>query len=75
MAKDMLTQHGIPFTDYNVASDLEKRQEMVTKSGQMGVPVISVTQAGATNEEIIIGFQEELLKSLVGIKEDTTPKM
>ena len=32
----------VAFTDYNVASDLTKRQEMIQKSGQMGVPVIDV---------------------------------
>ena len=42
MTKDFLKEKGIGFTDYNVASDLEKRQEMIQKSGQMGVPVILV---------------------------------
>src|SRR3989338_1546198 len=42
MAKDFFAENKIPFTDYNVASDLEKRKEMVQKSGQLGVPVITV---------------------------------
>jgi glutaredoxin 3 len=82
MAKDMLSAHSIPFTDYNVATDLEKRQEMITKSGQMGVPVIVVTfpsnaqdadsAAGtppASKEEVIIGFDEERLRTLLNIKD------
>lgn len=67
MAKEMFTENNIAFTDHNVASDLEKRQEMITRSGQMGVPVIVVAKEGAP-EEIVIGFDEERLRSLLGIK-------
>jgi glutaredoxin 3 len=62
MAKDFLTENNVPFTDYDVASDLEKRQEMVEKSGQMGVPVIFV------GEEMLIGFDKDKLSKLVGIE-------
>jgi glutaredoxin 3 len=41
-AKDFFTEHHIAFTDYNVATDLPKRQEMIEKSGNMGVPQIYV---------------------------------
>ncbi len=51
-AKEYMTKHGIAFTDYNVASDLEKRKEMIDKSGQMGVPVIGI------DGKILIGFEE-----------------
>ena len=61
MTKDFLKEKSIPFTDYNVAQDLEKRQEMVQKSGQMGVPVIFV------GDEMIIGFDKERLASTLGI--------
>ena len=61
MAKEFLTEKGVPFTDYNVAEDAEKRQEMVEKSGQMGVPVIFV------GEEMIIGFDEPRLTELLGL--------
>ncbi len=53
MAKEYMTAHNIKFTDYNVATDLEKRKEMIDKSSQMGVPVIDV------GGKIIIGFDEE----------------
>ncbi len=66
MAKEMLTKYAIPFTDYNVGADLEKRKEMVDKTGQMGVPVISVTPKGGA-EEVLIGFDEERLKTLLNI--------
>lgn len=61
MAKDFFTEHGVKFTDHNVKDDLEKRKEMVEKSGQMGVPVITV------GDEITVGFNEERLRSQLGL--------
>ncbi len=62
MAKTFFKANNVAFTDYNVATDLAKRKEMIDKTGQMGVPVIDV------NGEIVIGFNEEKLKSTLGIK-------
>ena len=61
MTKDFLKEKGVAYTEYNVASDLEKRQEMIQKSGQMGVPVIFV------GGDMIIGFDQERLVSTLGI--------
>jgi len=61
MAKDFFKEKGVTFTDYNVAQDLAKRQEMIQKSGQMGVPVIFV------GDEMIIGFDKERLASTLGV--------
>lgn len=61
MTKEFLKENGIGYTDYNVAQDLEKRQEMIQKSGQMGVPVIFV------GNEMIIGFDKERLESSLGV--------
>ena len=61
MTKDFLKDKGVDYTEYNVASDLEKRQEMIQKSGQMGVPVIFV------GNEMIVGFDQEKLASTLGI--------
>ena len=58
-AKDFFTANNVQFTDVNVASDLEKRQEMIQKSGQMGVPVITV------GDQLIVGFDEKRLKELL----------
>lgn len=58
-AKDMFTANKVPFTDYNVAADLPHRQEMIQKSGQMGVPVIFV------GDELVVGFDEERLRELL----------
>ena len=60
MAKDFFKEKNVPFTDYDVASNMEKRKEMMDKSGQMGVPVIFI------GDEMVIGFNKpkivELLK-------------
>ena len=61
MTKDFLKEHNIGFTDYDVAHDLAKRQEMIQKSGQMGVPVIFI------GDEMIIGFDKERIASSLGI--------
>lgn len=69
MTKDFLKEKGIGYTEYNVASDLEKRQEMIQKSGQMGVPVIFVGDSSnpSGQAEMIIGFDQERLVSSLGI--------
>ena len=69
MAKEFFTEHNVQFTDYNVATNMEKRSEMIEKSGQMGVPVIIINDTDKPNEEsdLIIGFDEEALKHTLGI--------
>lgn len=61
MAKDFFKENNISFTDYDVASDAEKRQEMVEMTSQMGVPVIRI------GDDIVIGFDESKLKELLGL--------
>ena len=63
MAKDYFNEKNIAFTDYDVASDLEKRQEMIEKSGQMGVPVIMI------GDEMLVGFDKGRINELLDIKE------
>ncbi len=52
MAKNYFKERGITFTEYNVAQDLRRADEMVKKSGQMGVPVLDI------NGRIIVGFNK-----------------
>ena len=61
MAKDFFKANNVAFTDYNVATDLEKRKEMVEKSGQMGVPVILI------DNDLIVGFNKPQIAKLLGI--------
>ena len=58
-AKDYLSRKGIPYTDINVAVDKDAAKEMIQKSGQMGVPVITI------DNEIIVGFNQALLDKLL----------
>ncbi len=61
-AKEYFTEHNVKFTDHNVASDLEKRKEMIDLSGQMGVPVIVI------GDRMIIGFDQPRVSELLNIK-------
>ena len=63
MVKDFLKEKNVEFQDFNVAEDLEKRKEMVAKSGQMGVPVILI------EDKVIVGFNKEKIMELLDIKE------
>ncbi len=62
MAKEYFDEKGVKYDAFDVASDLEKRKEMVEKSGQLGVPVIDI------GGEIIVGFDREKIDQLLEIK-------
>jgi len=61
MAKAFLDEQKVPYTNYDVAEDAEKRNEMIQRSGQMGVPVIDV------GGELMVGFDKEKLMKLLGL--------
>lgn len=61
-AKDYLKEKNIPFIDYDVASDTEKAQEMINKSGQMGVPVLDI------DGNIVVGFEMSKINELLKIE-------
>jgi glutaredoxin-like YruB-family protein len=60
-AKQFLKESNIQFADIDVSEDQNKAQEMIERSGQMGVPVIDI------EGEIIVGFDKEKLKEALGI--------
>jgi glutaredoxin 3 len=60
-AKEFFKEKNIPFTTHDVSTDTAKREEMIKKSGQMGVPVIFV------DDEMLIGFDKDKLSSLLGV--------
>ncbi len=60
-AKQYLKDNNIQFTEYDVGSDPDKAEEMIKKSGQMGVPVIEV------DDKIVIGFDKEKIKEILGL--------
>jgi glutaredoxin-like YruB-family protein len=57
--KNYLKEKGVPFEDKNVGIDRTAGEEMIKKSGQMGVPVIDI------DGEIIVGFQPEVFEELL----------
>lgn len=61
LAKDFFAANNIAFTEYDVASDMEKRSEMVDMTGQMGVPVIRI------GDDVVVGFDEAKVKELLGV--------
>ncbi len=62
MAKDFMKKNNIAYTEYNVATDLAKRKEMIDKTGQMGVPVIVV------DSQVMVGYDKGTLAAALGIK-------
>jgi len=59
-AKDYFKAKGVAFTDYDVAGDPKKAQEMIDKSGQMGVPVIFI------DEQMFVGFDQAAIEKALG---------
>jgi len=60
-AKEFFDEKGVEYTEHNVAEDAEKRNEMIEKSGQMGVPVITI------DDELTVGFDQGKLSEMLGL--------
>ncbi len=65
MAKDFLQEKGVEYDEIDVSVDQQKAQEMVEKTGQMGVPVIIIEKDG--QEEVLVGFDQVQLTNLLGL--------
>jgi glutaredoxin-like YruB-family protein len=61
IAKDFFNTNKITYTEYDVASNIEKRKEMVEKSGQMGVPVIVI------DGDLLVGFNKTEVARKLGL--------
>lgn len=61
LAKDYFNEHSVSYTEHDVASDLDKRKEMIDLTGQMGVPVIRI------EDDIVVGFDEAKLAELLAL--------
>jgi len=58
-AKEFLTKKGLAFEEKNVELDSTASDELIQKSGQMGVPVLDI------DGQIIVGYSpEEIEKAL-----------
>ena len=62
IAKNFMREHNIKFKEFDVSSDEKAREDMLKKSGQMGVPVLDI------NGEIISGFDAEKIKNALKIR-------
>ena len=61
MAKEFFKEHNVQYEEKNVAVDDKAREDMITKAGEMGGPVIEV------EGPVVVGFGKERLSQLLGI--------
>ena len=61
LTKDYFAANNVKYTAFDVASDADKRQEMIEMTGQMGVPVIRI------GNDVVIGFDKAKLAELLHI--------
>ena len=54
--KEFLKENNVSYQEINVAADHKAAQDMIEKSGQMGVPVTEI------DGTIIVGFDKGALK-------------
>lgn len=57
--KEYFKANNVSFNDVDVSRDRSKAEEMVKKSGQMGVPVIDI------DGNILVGFQPDEFDKLL----------
>lgn len=61
VAKSFFEENEVEFEEKDVVTDQVAREEMVTKSNQMGVPVIDI------DGNIVVGFDQARLTQLLGV--------
>ena len=61
MVKDFLSKNNIQFENIDVGANPKAMQEMVNKSGQMGVPILDI------DSQIIVGFDKDAISKALGI--------
>jgi glutaredoxin-like YruB-family protein len=59
MAKNFFTQKGFKYEEFDVSTDETARDEMIAKTGQLGVPVIEI------DDNIIIGFDQKVIEEIL----------
>lgn len=58
-AKQYLKSKGVMYEEYNVEEDEVRAMEMISMTGQTGVPVIDI------NGNILVGFSRQRIDSLI----------
>ena len=59
LTKDWFKEKNVEYIEHNVATDMDKRTEMMEITGQLGVPVIKIGQ------EIIVGFNPSKMSEIL----------
>ena len=67
MVKEFLSQKGVSFTEYDVSRDHNAAQELVNRTGQMGVPVTVI------DGQAIVGFDRAQLELALSQRTGTKP--
>lgn len=62
MVKKYLSQKSVPFVEKDVSRDQAAALEMVNRSGQQGVPVVTI------GNDVVVGFNKPLLEQLLSQK-------
>lgn len=62
IAKSWLAENHVEFEAIDVSVNQAAAQEMISKSGQLGVPVIDI------DGKIVVGFDKRKLMSALGLK-------
>ena len=60
-AKQFLKDNNVIFEDIDVSVNQAAAEEMIRKSGQMGVPLLDI------DGELIVGFDKEKIKQTLGL--------
>ena len=60
--KAFFKQHQIPYQEVDVSQDEKAAEEMIERSGQMGVPVTDI------DGTLIVGFDESALRKALKMK-------
>ena len=68
MTKSFFKQKNVSYTEKDVSRDAATAEEMIEKSGQMGVPVTSISDESG-KETLIVGFDRPRLAATLGISE------
>ena len=64
--KEFLKEKNLGFKDLDVSADEEARNELLDKSGQMGVPVV-IIKNDAGDEKVIVGYREDEIREALRI--------
>jgi glutaredoxin 3 len=61
MAKEYFKSKNVEWIEKDVSTDIPAQQEMISKSGQLGVPVIDI------DGQIVVGFDRPKINQYLGL--------